>query len=155
NTKKTLDALTEFDLHRREQFCILAQVAGNEKSASREFLTSKGERDSITLNSSNTFRGGMAVEIQEHHGTVTQKGQVTIPLPVRKLLGIKPYDRIAFRVTEGRVELLPAHMTLETVYGAVRPRARPENWRSVRRQAREERARYRVAKNQPRRTGTR
>lgn len=95
------------------------------------------------------------MEAQEHHGTVTQKGQVTIPLPVRKLLGIKPYDRIAFRVAEGRVELLPAHMTLETVYGAAHPRARPENWRKVRRQAREERARYRAAKTRARGTGAR
>ncbi|MBM3130538.1 MAG: AbrB/MazE/SpoVT family DNA-binding domain-containing protein [Chloroflexi bacterium] len=95
------------------------------------------------------------MEIQEHHGTVTQKGQVTIPFRIRKLLDIRPYDRVTFRVAEGRVELLPAHLTLETVYGAVRPRSRPENWKTVRRQAREERARYRAAKTRSRRTGAR
>lgn len=82
--------------------------------------------------------------VQEHLGTVTQKGQVTIPLAVRQLLGVKPYDRVTFRVTEGRVELLPAHITLEAAYGAVKPRSRPENWKALRRQAREERMYYRT-----------
>ncbi len=84
---------------------------------------------------------------EEHLGTVTQKGQVTIPLAIRRLLDVKPRDRVVFRVTEGRVELLPANMTLEAVYGAVKPLARPENWKNVRRRAREERAAYRVRKS--------
>jgi len=53
------------------------------------------------------------MDVEEHLGTVTQKGQVTIPLAVRKLLGVKSRDRVTFRVTEGRVELAPAQMTLE------------------------------------------
>ncbi|MBI5300754.1 MAG: AbrB/MazE/SpoVT family DNA-binding domain-containing protein [Chloroflexi bacterium] len=40
--------------------------------------------------------------MQEHLTTVTQKGQVTIPLAIRQLLGIKPSDRVTFRVTERR-----------------------------------------------------
>lgn len=77
--------------------------------------------------------------IQEHTSTVTQKGQATIPLAVRKALGLKPGDRVLFRVSDGRVELLPSPMTLESVYGAVQPLHRPENWKQVRRIAREER----------------
>ncbi len=84
---------------------------------------------------------------EEHLGTVTQKGQVTIPLAVRKLLGVKSRDRVTFRVTEGRVELAPAQMTLEAAYGAVKPTNRPENWSAVRNQAREERVRRRGLKN--------
>ncbi len=79
----------------------------------------------------------MAVE--EYTGTVTQKGQVTIPLSVRKALGLKPRDRVLFRVSAGRVELLPGPMSLEAVFGAVKPIARPENWKENRRIAREER----------------
>ena len=56
------------------------------------------------------------MNVEEHLGTVTQKGQVTIPLAVRKLLGVKSRDRVTFRVTEGRVELA-AQMTLEAAYG--------------------------------------
>jgi AbrB family looped-hinge helix DNA binding protein len=95
------------------------------------------------------------MSIQEHFGTVTQKGQVTIPLAVRRFLEIKPQSRIVFRLTDGRVELLPASMTLEGVYGAVKPRARPENWNTIRRQVREERIRYRSAKASRRRKGAR
>ena len=40
--------------------------------------------------------------------TVTTKGQVTIPKPVRDLLGLRPGSRVSFhRTDEGRVELVP------------------------------------------------
>ncbi len=83
---------------------------------------------------------------QEHISTVTQKGQVTIPLAVRKVLGIKPHDRVLFRVSDGRVELLPSLMTLEAVYGAVKPLTKPENFQALRKIAREERLQRRYGK---------
>jgi antitoxin PrlF len=86
------------------------------------------------------------MNVEEYLGTVTQKGQVTIPLAVRKRLGVKSRDRVTFRVTEERVELAPAQMTLEAAYGAVKPTNRPENWSAVRNQAREERVRRRGPK---------
>ena len=86
------------------------------------------------------------MHFEEHLGTVTQKGQVTIPLAVRKLLGVKSRDRVTFRVIEGRVELTPAHMTLEDVYGAVKPTNYPENWDKIRKTAREERVQRRSKK---------
>jgi AbrB family looped-hinge helix DNA binding protein len=83
---------------------------------------------------------------QEHTSTVTQKGQVTIPLAVHQALGIKPHDRVLFRVQNGRVELLPSPMTLEAVYGAVKPISKPETFEELRRIARKERLarRYRT-----------
>lgn len=40
--------------------------------------------------------------------TVTAKGQVTIPKPVRDFLGIGPGSRVSFgRTEDGRVELRP------------------------------------------------
>ena len=84
--------------------------------------------------------------VEEHLGTITQKGQVTIPLAVRKLLGVKSRDRVAFRVIEGRVEITPATMSLEAVYGAVKPTDRPENWPGIRSQVREERVGRRTRK---------
>lgn len=40
--------------------------------------------------------------------TVTSKGQVTIPKPVRDLLGLRPGSRVSFhRTDDGRVELVP------------------------------------------------
>lgn len=92
--------------------------------------------------------------MQEHLSTVTQKGQVTIPVAIRQLLDIKPRDHVIFRVTAGRVELLPARMTLENAFGAVKPIARPENWKALRHQAREERIHHRARKTQRRLKGS-
>jgi antitoxin PrlF len=95
------------------------------------------------------------MDIEEHFGTVTQKGQVTIPLAVRKLLGVKSRDRVTFSVTEGRVELALAQITLQAAYGAVKATSRPENWSAIRIQAREERVRSRGRKSshRPKKTG--
>ncbi len=34
----------------------------------------------------------------EYRGAVTSKGQATVPIEVRRLLGLKPHDRVAFIV---------------------------------------------------------
>jgi antitoxin PrlF len=51
--------------------------------------------------------------------TVTTKGQVTIPKPIRDALGIGPNDRIAF-IREGERVLLQPLRTLKTFRGAVK-----------------------------------
>jgi len=40
--------------------------------------------------------------------TVTSKGQITIPLPVRDRLGLKPGDHIQFLFEEGQTVMRPA-----------------------------------------------
>jgi AbrB family looped-hinge helix DNA binding protein len=40
--------------------------------------------------------------------SVTTKGQVTIPVHIRRLLGLSPRDRVAFLVKDGKVELAAA-----------------------------------------------
>lgn len=37
--------------------------------------------------------------------TVTQKGQVTIPLDIRNFLGLKPYSRVGFSRINNKVTL--------------------------------------------------
>jgi AbrB family looped-hinge helix DNA binding protein len=64
------------------------------------------------------------IQPQEYIRVVTPKGQVTIPKPIRDLLGIGPYEAVAFHVEDGRVELRQP-MTLETAYGAVKPLEQP------------------------------
>lgn len=39
--------------------------------------------------------------------TVTSKGQVTIPVEIRRILGLKPHDTVAFYVTEAGVRIAP------------------------------------------------
>ena len=53
--------------------------------------------------------------------TTTQRNQVTIPAEVRRILGIKPRDRVAFTVeNDGQVRISTAEFTLETAYGSVK-----------------------------------
>lgn len=73
----------------------------------------------------------------EHVRTLTAKGQVTIPVEVRRLLRLEPHDKVAFRVSDGIVTIEPT-MTLEETFGSVRPHRRPENFQELRDTAIEE-----------------
>jgi len=77
-------------------------------------------------------------EREEYIRTVTSKGQVTIPAPIRRLLEVGPGDKIVFRVSGGMVELQPITMTLEDTFGAVSPLKRPEDFAALRETAIEE-----------------
>ncbi len=87
-------------------------------------------------------------EVKELVSTVTVKGQVTIPIEVRRLLGVKPHDKVVFRIEDGRVELQPTTMSLEDTFGAVTPLQRPEDFSSQRDTAIEEHVRRAVRKMQ-------
>ncbi|MGI8963157.1 MAG: AbrB/MazE/SpoVT family DNA-binding domain-containing protein [Thermomicrobiales bacterium] len=51
--------------------------------------------------------------------TISSKGQVTIPIDVRRL-GVGASDRVAFVITrEGNVELRPERFTLESILGSL------------------------------------
>lgn len=49
--------------------------------------------------------------------TVTTKGQATIPVEVRKLLGIGPRDKIAFIIEDGQVRLERKRSVVERTRG--------------------------------------
>ena len=51
--------------------------------------------------------------------TVTSQGQVTIPVEVRRHLGLTKGTRVTFVIDEDGVRLVPARFTLETALGAV------------------------------------
>lgn len=78
--------------------------------------------------------------MREYVTTITQRGQVTIPAEVRRLLGAKPRDKIAFRVEGDTVRLVPVEFTLEQVFGSVTPLQRPENFDELSRRAKDEKA---------------
>jgi len=57
--------------------------------------------------------------------TVTSKGQITIPKPVRDELGLRAGDRVAFRVLEdGSVVVEPETIDLLDLKGALKARRR-------------------------------
>jgi AbrB family looped-hinge helix DNA binding protein len=64
--------------------------------------------------------------------SITKKGQVTIPVEVRKALGLKPRDRVAFEVEGDVAKIRRATSRLLTGFGAVQPRQRPEDFKALR-----------------------
>jgi AbrB family looped-hinge helix DNA binding protein len=78
--------------------------------------------------------------MREYVTTITQRGQVTIPAEVRRLLGTKPRDKIAFRVEGNTIRLVPVELTLEEVFGSVSPIERPEDFEARSESAKEEKA---------------
>lgn len=85
-------------------------------------------------------------EWQEYISTMTSKGQVTVPVEIRRALGLKAQDKLVFRVVEGRVEIEPLPMSLEEAYGSVPSLTQPEDFSSIRAVAREERAERAIQK---------
>jgi bifunctional DNA-binding transcriptional regulator/antitoxin component of YhaV-PrlF toxin-antitoxin module len=51
------------------------------------------------------------------HSTLTIKGQATIPLVIRRFLKVKPRDKIAFRIDNGKVLLEPVQSCPEALFG--------------------------------------
>lgn len=69
--------------------------------------------------------------MREFTTTITQRGQVTIPAEVRRLLGVKHRDKVAFTIDNGEVRLEAASFSLESVYGSVKPSKKPEDFNKV------------------------
>jgi AbrB family looped-hinge helix DNA binding protein len=55
--------------------------------------------------------------------TMTSKGQVTVPLAIRRRLGIGPGDRLSFNIREdGVLEVIPETEDLLSLAGSIKPR---------------------------------
>jgi bifunctional DNA-binding transcriptional regulator/antitoxin component of YhaV-PrlF toxin-antitoxin module len=71
--------------------------------------------------------------------SLTQRSQVTLPVEVRKVLGLMPRDKVAFIIDGSEVRLKPARYTLESVAGSVEPMEGVQDFDEQIRQAKEER----------------
>jgi antitoxin PrlF len=58
--------------------------------------------------------------MREIISTITTKGQVTIPVEIRRLLGVGPQDKIAFVVENDQVHLLPRGSVAQRTAGALK-----------------------------------
>ena len=76
--------------------------------------------------------------MREIVANVTERGQVTIPSEVRKLLGLKGRQKIVFAVEDGHVHLRRPGFNIESAYGSLKPIKRDVE--EAIRQAKEERA---------------
>lgn len=58
--------------------------------------------------------------------TVTSKGQITIPAPVRAALGLDAGDRVEFvELEKGRFVIVPATVPLQRLKGIIRKPEKP------------------------------
>jgi AbrB family looped-hinge helix DNA binding protein len=80
--------------------------------------------------------------------TITQRGQITLPVEVQRLLGVRPKDKVAFEIDDGQVRLVPARYTLESAMGSVGPPTATEDFKRISREVREEQAERATAKLQ-------
>lgn len=79
--------------------------------------------------------------MKEIISTVTSKGQLTIPAEVRRHLGVKVRDKVAFVIeNEGEVKVkVPRYKDIDSIVGAAGSLKRPLSWHEMREIAREER----------------
>ena len=79
--------------------------------------------------------------------TTTQRNQVTIPAEVRRLLGLKPRDKVSFTIEDdGTVSLAASSFSLESAFGSVKPSAHPEDFGQIERDAKDAKAEETVRK---------
>lgn len=70
--------------------------------------------------------------------SMTKKGQVTIPIEVRKALGLTPRDRVVFEIRGKEARIRPVSSDLLAGFGAVQPKERPEDFERMRKEMPEE-----------------
>ena len=63
--------------------------------------------------------------MKEFQSSVSPKGQITLPLEVRRRWGIKAKDRVAIHVDEETVTIAPARSPVDASYGVLPPLPRP------------------------------
>lgn len=52
--------------------------------------------------------------------TMTQKGQITIPVAIRNMLGLVPSSRLIFSIEEKRIIARPINNDVLSLYGSVK-----------------------------------
>jgi AbrB family looped-hinge helix DNA binding protein len=78
--------------------------------------------------------------MKEIVSTVTSKGQVTIPVEVRRQLGVGQGDKLSFVIEDdGRIELkAPKYPNVASLAGAAGTLPQPMSWDQMREVARED-----------------
>ena len=63
---------------------------------------------------------------------MTENGQVTIPQEIRRILGLRPHDRVYFHVRGEEITITRASSKLLAGFGAVTPKNQPEDFPTLR-----------------------
>jgi AbrB family looped-hinge helix DNA binding protein len=70
--------------------------------------------------------------MQQFETRLTEKGQVTIPQEIRRMIGLQPHDMVRFEVIGEEVRIRRATSKLLVGFGAIRPQQQPEDFRNIR-----------------------
>ena len=57
--------------------------------------------------------------MKEFLSSVSEKGQVTIPKEMREALGVKPKDKVAFKLDGNEIKVVPVGSPVESSFQAV------------------------------------
>lgn len=57
--------------------------------------------------------------MKEFLSSVSEKGQVTIPKEMREALGVKPRDKVAFKLEGKEIKIVPVGSPIEASFQAV------------------------------------
>src|SRR5262245_51490599 len=68
----------------------------------------------------------------EYQRRLTRKGGVTLPIEVRRILGVDPRGEVCFRVHDHKVELSSPAMTFEQTLGSVPCVSQPLDFKKMR-----------------------
>ncbi len=55
----------------------------------------------------------------EYLSRISLKGQITVPAPIRQILGVRPKDKLAFAVSSGKVQLVRARSGVDASFQVV------------------------------------
>jgi antitoxin PrlF len=78
--------------------------------------------------------------MKEIVSTITSKGQLTVPVEVRRTLGLKQGDKVVFQLEGQEVKLTPASSRLEAGYRSIPALTEPRSWEEIAGIVAEERA---------------
>src|SRR2546428_9491988 len=80
--------------------------------------------------------------MKNYTSSVSPKGQITLPLEIRKRFGIKPKDKVIVTVDgDDAIKIKPLRSRLAAGFGSVPPLKQPLTWKEIEEIAREEHAR--------------
>lgn len=72
--------------------------------------------------------------MKQQQTTITQKGQVTVPIAMRRALGLKARDMVLFELDEEEkvLRLRPATSVVKKWFGSVPPTKKPKDDKALR-----------------------
>lgn len=63
--------------------------------------------------------------MEQFYSSVSPKGQVTVPLKIRKMLGLRVKDQVQFKIVGEQIVLSRAESQLASIYQSVPALSRP------------------------------